>query len=124
MHISGAINAAFGIILVLSSAALAGGADVEKVDIRKTADRVYTFSVTVRHADTGWDHYANKWDVVGPDGTAYGVRVLHHPHENEQPFTRSLGGIEIPENVKAVTVRAHDSVHGAAGKTMDVKVPD
>ena len=24
--------------------------------------------MTVRHADTGWDHYADKWDVVAPDG--------------------------------------------------------
>ena len=39
---------------------------------------------------TGWEHYANKWDVVGPDDTILGTRVLLHPHVNEQPFTRSF----------------------------------
>ena len=82
-----------------------------------------TISVTVRHADTGWDHYADAWEVVGPDGTVYGKRVLYHPHVNEQPFTRSLDGVKIPENVGSVTVRAHDSVHGLGGTETTVKVP-
>ncbi len=75
------------------------------------------------HGDSGWDHYADKWDVVAPGGAVLGTRVLLHPHESEQPFTRSLGGVEIPENVAEVTLRAHDSVHGYGGKEVTVKLP-
>jgi formate-dependent phosphoribosylglycinamide formyltransferase (GAR transformylase) len=94
----------------------AGEADVIGVELRKDGDGTYSFDVTVRHADTGWKHFANKWEVFAPDGkTVLGVRVLHHPHEDEQPFTRSQSGIRIPAGTKFVIVRAHDSVHGYGG---------
>jgi hypothetical protein len=75
----------------------------------------------VRHADTGWDHYANRWDVLAPDGTVLGTRTLLHPHENEQPFTRSLSGVSVPEGVRSVTIRANDSVHGEGGREVTVE---
>lgn len=102
--------------------ALAGAADVENVAVRKNSDGTYNFDVTVRHSDTGWEHYANRWDVVGPDGTVLGTRVLLHPHVHEQPFTRSLGGVEVPEGVTSVTIRAHDSVHKLGGAEIKVEL--
>ena len=110
-------------ILLISLSAYAGEADVIEVDIKKTADNLYFFKVTVRHADEGWDHYANKWDVVAPDGAVLGTRTLYHPHVDEQPFTRSLSDVIIPASITEVTVRAHDSVHEYGGKTMKVAVP-
>lgn len=89
----------------------------------KEGEDTYQVSVTVRHADTGWEHYADKWDVLDPDGAILGTRVLLHPHVEEQPFTRSLGGLCIPEGVSEVTIRAHDKVHGYGGREMTVKVP-
>ena len=101
----------------------AGEVDVVDVRVSKTSSTTYAFDVTVKHADTGWDHYADKWEVVGPDGKVLGTRVLMHPHVNEQPFTRSLSGVKIPPDVKTVTVRAHDKVHGWGGKSMPVDLP-
>ncbi|MEC9369395.1 MAG: hypothetical protein VX871_11970 [Pseudomonadota bacterium] len=101
----------------------AGEADVEAVKAAREAGGTFRFDVTVRHGDTGWDHYANKWDVVAPDGSVLGTRELLHPHETEQPFTRSLDGVKIPEGVTEVTVRAHDSVHGYGGAEMKVLLP-
>ncbi|MBE9534085.1 MAG: hypothetical protein IMF03_03725 [Proteobacteria bacterium] len=98
----------------------AGEADVLQVKVKRTGDNVYYFDVTVTHKDEGWDHYADKWDVVAPDGTILGTRTLYHPHVQEQPFTRSLSGVRIPEGVRRVTIRAHDSVHGYGGKVMTV----
>jgi len=110
--------------LLLSGKMLwAGEADVVDVRASKNASGTFSFHVTVQHADTGWDHYADKWEVVGPDGTILGTRVLMHPHVNEQPFTRSLSGVSIPAGVKAVTVRAHDKVHGWGGKAVTVDLP-
>jgi hypothetical protein len=49
--------------------------------------------------------------------------VLYHPHENEQPFTRSLSGVVIPQNVNQVKIRARDSVHGYAAQEFLVDLP-
>jgi hypothetical protein len=111
-------------LLLLATPALAGGADVEEVDVRRTADGSYSFSVTVRHDDEGWDHYADGWVVETMDGEVLAERVLHHPHVNEQPFTRSLSGVAIPPDINVVNVRARDSVHGFEGRGMTVPVPD
>ena len=64
------------------------------------------FSVTLAHPDTGWDHFADAWRVELADGTVLGERVLVHPHEAEQPFTRSLSGVAIPEGVGQVFIRS------------------
>ncbi len=107
--------------------AIGGNADVEFVQAVYLGDNTWRFHVTVRHPDTGWDDYADGWDVVLPGGTVIlpdssssFTRLLLHPHENEQPFTRSQSGIVIPEGVTTVTVRAHDIVDGWGGRTVTV----
>ena len=102
--------------------AIAGEADVLNVDVSCNSERVCRFDVTVRHDDAGWDHYANQWDVLSPDGELLGTRELLHPHDNEQPFTRSLSGVVIPDGVSEVIVRAHDSVHGWGGREARVAI--
>lgn len=82
-----------------------------------------SFNVTVRHEDSGWEHYANSWQVLAPDGTVLATRVLYHPHVDEQPFTRSLSGVKIPKDIKQVTLRASDSRHGFGGLEQTVTLP-
>ncbi|MBW9275603.1 MAG: hypothetical protein K1563_18140, partial [Candidatus Thiodiazotropha sp. (ex. Lucinisca nassula)] len=77
----------------------------------------------VMHQDTGWDHYANRWEVLDEKGVILGTRTLHHPHVNEQPFTRRLSGIHIPSGIKSVVIRSHDSVHKYGGATVTVQLP-
>ena len=103
--------------------AVAGEADVVEVVVSRTGEGVYAFAVTVRHDDAGWDHYADRWEVVAPSGSVLGTRVLLHPHVGEQPFTRSQSGIRIPADMENVTVRANDSVHGLGGVSMTVAPP-
>ena len=109
--------------LSATAGALAGKADVVAVEVTREAVGTFAFSVTVRHADTGWDHYADRWEVVGPDGKVLATRVLLHPHENEQPFTRSLSGVKIAPTITEVVIRARDSRHGHGGATKTVTVP-
>jgi len=113
-----------GLVLLLLAAPLAraGEADVVKVEARPAAGGAWRFDVTVAHGDTGWDHYADRWEVLAPDGTVLGTRVLLHPHESEQPFTRSLGGVQVPAGVTRVTLRAHDSVHGLGGQEVTIEL--
>jgi hypothetical protein len=58
-----------------------------------------------------------------PDGEVMAVRELAHPHVNEQPFTRSLGAVAIPDDVGSVTIRARDSVHGYGGREITIELP-
>jgi hypothetical protein len=81
----------------------------------------------VRHPDTGWEDYADGWDVLTPDGTVLKrdpespfTRLLLHPHVGEQPFTRNESGIIIPPGVSRVRVRAHDLVDGYGGREVEV----
>jgi len=114
---------AFGSLIALATLpVMAGEADVVGVKIIKEGTGTYRFDVTVRHGDEGWKHYANGWDVVAPDGKVLGTRELAHPHENEQPFTRSLAGVVIPDGINEVSLRAHDSVHQHGGAEMRVQV--
>ena len=91
-------------------------AQVRRVVVRPESGGTYRFDVTVEHNDEGWDHYADRWQVVDPDTLeVYGERVLLHPHDNEQPFTRSASGITIPEGQTTVLVRARCTIHGYEG---------
>ncbi len=110
-------------MLLLPGLASAGKADVIDVKATPGGNGTYSFSVTVLHTDEGWKHYADKWEVLSPEGEVIGTRILLHPHENEQPFTRSLSGIQIPTAVKSVTIRAHDLKHGWGGKTVTIALP-
>lgn len=111
----------FGFLVAFSVSLFAGEADVLKVKVQCPSS--CTFNVTVKHADTGWDHYANQWDVVAPDGSVLAKRVLYHPHVKEQPFTRSLSGVKIPTHINQVIVRAKDSKHGYGGLEQTVELP-
>lgn len=111
------------LVLISLNTVYAGEADVIKVEASRADDGTYAFHVTVRHADEGWDHYADKWDVVSKDGKLLGTRTLVHPHVNEQPFTRSLSGVKIPEGTDEVVIRSHDSVHKYGGKEVTLKLP-
>jgi hypothetical protein len=98
-------------------------ADVLYVKAAQSADTTWTFHVTVRHPDAGWEDYADGWDVLTPDGTVLKpdpdspfTRLLLHPHVDEQPFTRSQSRIAIPPGVSQVRVRAHDLVDGYGGR--------
>ncbi len=110
-------------VWLMAASATAGEPEVVDVRAARAADGSYRFDVTVRHDDTGWDHYADSWDILDADGKVLGTRVLLHPHENEQPFTRSLTGVGIPDSVRQVNLRAHDKVHGHGTKLFTLDLP-
>ncbi|MCG6884168.1 MAG: hypothetical protein LJE62_10490 [Silicimonas sp.] len=99
------------ILLALPFPALADDAVIEAAEARASGE-TWNFSVTLSHGDTGWDDYADGWRVVLADGTELGFRELLHPHENEQPFTRSLSGVTIPAGTREVFIEARTNTDG------------
>jgi len=110
------------IAALLPLPALADAPVIEAVTAKQSGSG-WNFSVTLSHPDTGWDDYADGWRVENLDGDILGTRVLAHPHVNEQPFTRSLGRVTIPDGTMTVNIRASDNVGGWAEETMLFELP-
>ena len=85
-------------------------------------DKGWDFDVTVSSPYDTPERYADAWRVVGPDGVVFGVRELLHDHAAEQPFTRSLRGVEIPAEVDVVMVEGRDSDNGWGGQSVEVSL--
>ena len=106
--------------ILLVNSARAGDVSIVAADFRSNGGQSWSVDVTLRHDDSGWDHYADEWRVVDGSGRVLGDRVLYHPHANEQPFTRGLGGVVIPAADTLVFVEAHDKQHGWASRRLAV----
>ena len=112
------------VVLVLALAACGDGgetlsspgcADVIEATVVAEGGGSFRFDATIRSDDTGPEKYADAWEVRDLEGNVLGTRVLAHPHVDEQPFTRSLTGVEIPDDVGQVIIWARDSVEGFCG---------
>lgn len=98
--------------------------DVIGAEAELAGDGTWTVSATISSPYDTPERYADAWRVLGPDGAEYGIRVLTHDHANEQPFTRSQRGIEIPAEVDVVTVEGRDLANGWGGGTFELRLPD
>lgn len=110
---------------VLCALALPARADdpqVENASAQMTGTG-WTFNVTLSHPDSGWDHYADGWRVLDMQGNELGLRVLSHPHVREQPFTRSLSSVQIPEGTTQVQIQARCLTHGWAQQAYVLNLP-
>ena len=88
-----------------------------------TGDGSFRIDVTMSSPYDSAERYADAWRVLAPDGAELGVRELAHDHAGEQPFTRSLNNVAIPDDVDEITVEGRDQVSGWGGDTVTVPVP-
>ncbi len=98
--------------------------DVVEVNADVEADGNYRFEVTISSPYDSPDRYADAWRILAPDGTQLAIRELLHHHAGEQPFTRSLSGVELPDGIETVTVEGRDLENGWGGATVDVNLGD
>lgn len=96
--------------------------DVVAAELEPDGD-AWRLSATLSSPYDTPERYADAFRAVAEDGTVLGVRELAHDHANEQPFTRSLTGLEIPDDVVRITVEGRDQTYGWGGDTVEVDVP-
>ena len=112
------------ILLILAAFKPAYADDVKilAADFNKTDNNLWSVNITLKHSDTGWDHYADNWRVVDSESNIFGDRVLYHPHFDEIPFTRSLNNVRVPEGITIVYIEVHDKVHGWTSNRLEVNL--
>ena len=64
--------------------------------------------------------FFNPTEANNVHGRILGERQLAHPHLNEQPFTRGLANIKIPENNTVLYIEAHDKLHGWSAQSLKI----
>ncbi|MGB3244176.1 MAG: hypothetical protein WBB25_06565 [Sulfitobacter sp.] len=109
------------LLILTTGPAFADSPVIENIAMKKSGD-TWTFDVTLSHADTGWEDYADAWRVLDGSGKELGVRKLAHPHINEQPVTRALSGVQIPADVTEVGIQASDTVNGWSTQIKTIKL--
>ena len=98
-----------------------GASYPDVVDVTVRSDGTgYTFDATISSPYDSPERYADAFRVRTPDGTVLGVRELTHPHQDEQPFTRSLSDVEVPDDVDRLIVEGRDLVNGWGGATVAI----
>ena len=99
-------------------------ADVVGVRVVERSAGVFDFDVTVSSPYDTPERYADGFRVTSADGRrVFGVRPLGHDHAGEQPFTRDLYGVKVPEGVSKVVVQSRDRRYGWGGGTQVVALP-
>lgn len=107
--------------MLLASPALSDPARIVTVEATQ-AQGGWRVDVTLEHGDAGWDDYADGWRVELPEGTVLGTRTLAHPHVTEQPFTRSLSGVPVPDDADRLHIRTRTTQTGWDSETVPLSL--
>ena len=111
-------------LIFASPLALAGAADVIAATARQAADGTWSFEVTMRCDDSGTAYFCDRFEVLTPTARVVGVRRLLHDHTDEQPFTRDLQGVNVPDGFpRGVLIRGHHNIRGYEGATLKLDLP-
>ena len=96
--------------------------DVLEAELEPAGD-AWRLTATISSPYDTPDRDADAFRVLTPAGEELGVRELLPGRADEQDFTRSLDGLEIPADVAEVIVEGRDQQHGWGGGTVRVPVP-
>ncbi len=113
----------FFLCLVLGAPAFAEEGEVHATEVERIG-MGWRIDVTVNHPDSGWQHYIDYWIVETRAGEEIGRRKLLHPHTQEQPFTRSIPNLVVPDGVHKVYIRLHCNRDGLGTRRYMVKLKD
>lgn len=97
--------------------------DVVDVQVHVRSDRRFDFDATIASPYDTPERYADAFRVLSTGGVQFGERTLFHDHASEQPFTRDLYGVAIPDGIHTVVIQARDKKYGYGGRTLHITLP-
>lgn len=83
----------------------------------------WTVTVTLKHRDSGWDHFATGLAVLAPDGSRIGSLDLTRPNVGKSRFTARITGLKVPPGTEFVLIRSRCSLVGWAAEPVRVDLP-
>lgn len=85
--------------------------DVIDARLEPTGD-TWRLHATISSPYDAPDRYADAFRALTEEGTVLGVRELLHDHADEQPFTRTLEDLVIPDGIARITLEGRDLANG------------
>lgn len=111
------LKSVFTAIILLNTSLLFAGEVVVKCEkVEHFNGDMYWFYISIDHGDKGWDHYANRVELLNEKKQIFATRVFRHPHVKQRPFTRDVA-VRLKKPIENFTVRGHDLVHGYGPET-------
>ena len=96
--------------------------NVLSATVKHRGGNQFDFEVTVSSPYDSPERYADGFRVMEINGNVLGERMLFHDHADEQPFTRDLRGVIIPQGVTMVVIQSRDQKYGYGGKQVEVLI--
>ena len=78
--------------------------------------------VTLEHPDSGWDHYADGWEVLDADGNRLGYRGCITRMSTSSPLPARSPISTCPTARAKIHIRAHCSVDGWGEETFRIDI--
>jgi hypothetical protein len=97
--------------------------DVIDVKVTPKGGGRFDVAVTMTSPYDTATRYADAFRIVTLDGAQLGIFVFAHDHATEQPFTRALSNVAVPESIKTIRIEGRDMVSGYGGRFMEVVLP-
>lgn len=119
--VAGAAVSAFAAL----SAAAPGLADKPRALTARVIDlggHRYQFEVNIVHKDDSWEHFVDRWEVVGKGGAVIATDYMYYPRIDENIVWRVLRGVKVESGTEYVIYRLHDRKDGY-GREKLVRMP-
>ena len=89
--------------------------------VRMGDDR-YQFEVNIAHEDDSWEHFVDRWEVIGKGGKILASYYMYYPRIGEGIVWKELRGIKVDPGTKYVIYRLHAKGDGY-GRDKLVRMP-
>ncbi len=85
-------------------------------------DSRFQFEVNIVHEDDSWEHYVDRWEVIGNGGKIIATDNVFYPRIGQDFVYRVLRGVKVDPGTEFVAFRLHDIRHGY-GREKLIRMP-
>jgi hypothetical protein len=110
------------VVLLAGGAAHADKPVAINARVSLVGENRYQFEVNIVHEDDSWDHFVDRWEVIGNGGKVIATDNLFYPRIGQDFVYRVLRGVKVEAGTEFVTYRLHDVRHGF-GREKLIRMP-